>query len=70
VVLESYGKISWTDGVRSEEGLHRVEAKRSILHTVKGRRADWIGHILRRNCFIKHIINGKIEERIEMMGIR
>jgi len=30
----------------------------------------WIGHILRRNCVLKHIIEGKIKGRIEVMGRR
>ena len=36
----------------------------------KSRRANWIGHILRRNCHLKHVIEGKIEGRIEVMGRR
>jgi hypothetical protein len=35
----------------------------NILHTIKGRKADWIGHILRRNCLLKHVIEGNIEGR-------
>ena len=27
---------------------------------------DWIGYILRRNCLLKHITEGKIEEGIEV----
>jgi hypothetical protein len=42
-------KISCTDRVRNEEVLHRVKEMRNILHIVKGRKANWIGHILRRN---------------------
>ena len=34
----------------------------------KRRKANLIGHILRRKCVIKHIIEGKIEGGIEMMG--
>jgi hypothetical protein len=45
-------KISWTDRVRNAEILHRVKEKRNILHTIKRRKANWIGHILRRNCLI------------------
>jgi hypothetical protein len=36
--------------------------------TIKRRKANWTGHILCRNCLLKHIIEGKIEGRIEMMG--
>jgi hypothetical protein len=28
--------------------------------------ANWIGHILRRNCLLKHVIEGKLKGRIEM----
>ena len=40
----------------------RVKKKRNILRTIKRRKADWIGHIWRRNCLIKHVIDGKVEE--------
>jgi hypothetical protein len=63
-------KISWTDRVRNEEVLHRVKEERNIVHTIKRRKANWIGHILRRNCLLKHVIEGKIEGRIEMTGRR
>jgi hypothetical protein len=62
-------KISWTDRVRNEV-LHRVKEERNILHTTKMRKATWIGHILRRNCLLKHMIEGKLEGRIEMTGRR
>jgi hypothetical protein len=38
---------------------------KGILHTVKGRKANWIGHILHRNCLLKHVIEGKIDRRSE-----
>jgi hypothetical protein len=63
-------KISWIDHVRNEEVLHRVEEERNILQTIKRRKANWIGHIVRRNCLLKHIIEGKIEGRIELTGIK
>jgi hypothetical protein len=49
-------KISWTDRVTNEEVLHRIEEERNILHTIKRRKANWIGHILCRNCLLKHVI--------------
>jgi hypothetical protein len=54
--------------VRNEEVLHRVKEERNIVHTIKRRKANWIGHILFRNCRLKHVIEGKLEGRIEMAG--
>jgi hypothetical protein len=56
--------------VRNEEVLHRVKEERNIVHTIKRRKANWIGDILRRNCLLKHVIEGKLEGRIEMTGRR
>jgi hypothetical protein len=58
--------------VRNEEVLHRVkeERNRPIVHTIKRRKANWIGHILHRNLLLKHVIEGKLEGRIEMTGRR
>jgi hypothetical protein len=63
-------KISWTDHVRNEEVLHRVKEERNILRTRKRRKANWIGHILRRNCLLNRVIEGKLEGTIEMTGRR
>ena len=35
--------------------------QRNILHEIRKRKANWIGHILRRNCLLKQIIEGKIK---------
>jgi hypothetical protein len=37
-----------------------------ILHEIRKRKAKWIGHILRRNCLLKEVIEGKIKGRIEV----
>jgi hypothetical protein len=68
VVLEKNGENSLTDHVKNEEVSHGVDEERNILCTVKGRKANWIGHILHRNCLVKHVIEGKIEGRIDVMG--
>ena len=60
-------KISWTDCVRNGV-LQRVKKERNILQTVRRRKANWIGHILHRNCLLKHVIEGKMEERLDVMG--
>jgi hypothetical protein len=59
-------KISWCDHMKNEEVLLRIKGERIILHTIRRRKANWIGHILHRNRFLKHIIEGKIEGRTEM----
>ena len=56
-------KISWGTCVRNEV-LQRVKRERNIVHTIKGMEANWIDHILRGNCFQKHVIEGKIEGRV------
>jgi hypothetical protein len=32
--------------------------------------ANWIGHILHRNCLLQQVIEGKIKGRIEVTGRR
>ena len=54
-------KISWTNHVRNEEALLRVKEQRNILHEIRKRKANWIGHILRRNCLLQRVIEGKIQ---------
>jgi hypothetical protein len=43
-----------------------IGLEQESLLTVKRRKDNWIGHILRRNCFLKQVIEGKIEGRMEM----
>jgi hypothetical protein len=54
--------------VRNEEVLHRDKDEKNIRQTMKRRKANGIGHILRRNCLLKHVFEGKIEGRIEVKG--
>jgi hypothetical protein len=61
-------KISWTDHVRNEDVLLRVKEQRNILYEILKRKANWIGHILRRNCILQRVIEGKIQGKIEMTG--
>jgi len=39
----------------------RLKEDRKILHETKRRTANWTGHILRKNCLIRHITEGKKE---------
>jgi hypothetical protein len=62
------GKISWTDRVKNERVLYRDKEETNIVRTVSGRKTNWIGHILRSNCLLKHITKGKIQSGIEVTG--
>jgi hypothetical protein len=42
-------KISWTKHVRNEEVLLTVKEQMNILHEIRKRKANRIGHILCRN---------------------
>jgi hypothetical protein len=52
-------EISSTVCVEKEEALKRIKKERNILHTMKRRKAKWMGHILRRTCRLKHATEGK-----------
>ena len=60
-------KISWTDHVRNEV-LFRVNEQRNILHDIRKRKTSWICRILRGNCLLKQVIEGKIKREIEEIG--
>ena len=59
-------KISWIDYVRNEEVLIRVNEQRNILREIRKQKANWIGHILRRNCLLKQVIEGKIKGEMDV----
>jgi len=63
-------KISWTDRVRNEEVLLTVKEQRNILHEIRKGKANWIGHILRRNCLPQRVFERKIKGEIEVTGKR
>jgi len=54
--------------VRNEEVLLRVKEERNILDETRKRKASWIGHILRKNCLLRRVIEGKIQGGIEVTG--
>jgi len=54
------------EGWRNEEVLLRVNEQRNVLHEIRKRKANWIGHILRRNCLLKQVIEGEIKGEIEV----
>jgi len=57
--------MSWSDAL-SNEVLHAavsyIEWKRKAI--------NWIGHVVHRNCLLKHVIEGNIQRSIEVKGRR
>ena len=62
--------LKGTDPVRNVQVLLVVNEQRNITHEIRKRKANWIGHILRRNCRLQRVIEGKIKEGIEVTGRR
>jgi hypothetical protein len=58
-------KTSWTDRVRNEEVLLTVKEKRNNKGRLTGLVTSCVG-----TAFPKHVIEGKKEGRMEMMGRR
>jgi hypothetical protein len=56
--------------VRNEEVLVRVKEQRNILHEISKRNGSWNGHILRRNCLLRQVIEVNIKGGIEVTGRR
>lgn len=58
-------KIPWTDHVRNEEVLGRLNKERELLANIKKRKTAYLGHVMRssRAKLLKLIIEGKVEGR-------
>jgi hypothetical protein len=48
--------------------LRSVKEERNILQKINRRKDNCIRHILCRNCLLKHVIEGRIEDGIEATG--
>ena len=55
-------KIRWSEKVTNEQVLDRIGEKRTLLNNIVRRKANWIGHILRRNCLLHDAIEGQMKE--------
>ena len=61
-VFYSFIHLCW----EMKKCLLRVNEQRNILHEIRKRKANWIGHILRWNCLLKQVIEGKIKGEMEV----
>ena len=68
---EALNRNMWRNGFRGDFGpVVRQNTESMIrlffLHELRKRKANWIGHILRRNSLLKHVIEGKIKGQMEV----
>ena len=52
-------KIKWPEKVIKEEVFEHIREKMMLLNNILSRKANWIGHILRRNCLCHDVIEGQ-----------
>ncbi|KAJ4434802.1 hypothetical protein ANN_23373 [Periplaneta americana] len=55
--------VKWTDRIRNEAVLERVNEERMMLKLIRKRKRNWLGHWLRRNCLQKDELEGMVNER-------
>ena len=55
-------KIIWSEKVTNEQVLDHIGEKRTLINNILRRKANWISHILRRNCLLHDFIEGQMTE--------
>ena len=45
-----------------------TESRGRGISYIKRGKADWIGHILSKICFLKHMVEGKVERGLDVTG--
>ncbi|KAJ4451515.1 hypothetical protein ANN_02979 [Periplaneta americana] len=53
-------RVKWTDRIRNETVLERVDEERMKLKLIRKRKRNWLGHWLRRNCLLKDTLEGMV----------
>ena len=56
-------KITWRDRVSNQEVLRRMRTKRSLITSVKKRKLDYFGHLIRNDGLQRELLEGKIDGR-------
>jgi len=62
----NFSTISYKARVRIVEELRKVKEDRNVVYTINRKKDNWICDISRRYCLLKHLIEGKVEGRIEV----
>jgi hypothetical protein len=61
VVIHRDCHVKVHQSYENEGVLQILQEKRNIIQTINRRKAKWIGHTFRRNCLLKHVIQGNIK---------
>ena len=56
-------RVKWTDKIKNEVVLERVEEGRIMLELIKKRKRNWLGHCLRRDCLLKDDLEGMVNQK-------
>ncbi|CAG9832062.1 unnamed protein product [Diabrotica balteata] len=58
-------RISWTEHVTNEEVLRRIGKEREVGISIKKRKLEYLGHVMRHNKYrvLQLIVQGKIDSR-------
>ena len=54
-------RISWTEHKSNEEVLEMAISKRSLIATIKKRKLQYFGHLIRQNGIQRLLLEGKTE---------
>ena len=65
-MLEKDGEDQLDRSCEKRRSVIIVNEQGNILHEIRKRKANWIGRILRRNCLLKQVIEGKINGELEV----
>ncbi|KAJ4431204.1 hypothetical protein ANN_19801 [Periplaneta americana] len=55
--------VKWTDRIRNEAVLERMDEERMVLKLIRKRKRNWLSHWLRRNCLLKDALEGMVNRR-------
>ena len=56
-------RISWKEHKTNGEVLHKMKTKRSLLNTIKKRKCQYFGHIIRGDGVQRLLMEGRINSR-------
>jgi len=52
----------------THRGVTQSKEEKNIPHTMKRKKTNWIGHMLRGNCLLKHVTSVKTTRKTEVMN--